>query len=331
MIFSNYFLNTKGFRGEGIILMYHRICSDTDFKKKNQDYLSVSVSNFKDHLRYLKENYSIVSINDFLFGKKQASDKFQIVITFDDGYKDNLDLAIPILQEFNVPATIYITTRFPEEDTSMWWYELKEFIENRIEKLDFKFDNKNYSFTLNTKSKKEKSFNKIAKIIKSLNKLKQNELLSIITKTETRRKYDREVMNWTEIKEANRSPLITIGAHTHNHLSLKNLKTDECLEEIRKSKELLKNKLNDKIDHFSYPFGSKYDADEREFNIVEKLGFKSAVTTRVNILYKKNKFSLPRIYIGGNTKIRELKIKLSGMYFFFYKLKKKLFKKLNNN
>ena len=54
-----------------------------------------------------------------------------ITITFDDGYKDNLDYALPILEKFKVPATVYVTTRFLEGDTWMWWYELKEEIKNK--------------------------------------------------------------------------------------------------------------------------------------------------------------------------------------------------------
>ena len=324
---NNFILNSKKFRGEGIILMYHRICSDEPSDKNNSDYLSVTASNFKEHLKYLKKNYSIVSINDFLFKKKEIPKKFEIVITFDDGYKDNLNLALPILEELNVPATIYITTKFPEKDTSIWWYELKEFIENRFENLEFEFENKKYLFLLNNKSKKEKSCNEIINLFKSLDGQKQSNLLSIITKNEIRKKYEDEVMSWSDIKKISNSPLITIGAHTHNHLSLKNLTEESCLEEIKKSKEILENNLNRKILHFSYPFGTKNDADEREFKIVEKLGFKSAVTTRVDPLYKKNRFSLPRIYIGRNTKNTKLKIKLSGIYFLAYKFKEKFFRK----
>ena len=64
---------------------------------------------------------------------------------------------------------------------------------------------------------------------------------------------------------------------------------------------------------------------------MEKLRFKSGVTTRVEPLYKKNKFSLPRIYIGGKIKRNELKIKLSGMYFLAHKFKEKVFNRMKNN
>ena len=108
---------------------------------------------------------------------------------------------------------------------------------------------------------------------------------------------------------------------------MKSLAKEDCLEEIKKSKEILENNLKREIFHFSYPFGTKNDADEREFKIVEELGFKSAVTTRVSPLYKKNRFSLPRIYIDRNTKNMKLRIKLSGIYFLAYKFKEIFFKK----
>jgi peptidoglycan/xylan/chitin deacetylase (PgdA/CDA1 family) len=316
---------SKNFKTGGSILMYHRVLPDNIIK--HDDNLSVSVSQFKEQINFLKQKYFPVSLDDFL-NNNSDNKKNQIVITFDDGYKDNLQYAIPILQELNVPATIYVTTRFLENDRSMWWYEIKEFLDSNTNKIEFNYNNQNYFFEINKKNSKKFFLNKITQIIKNLNKIEQEKLMTAITKLNHRKQYNSEVLNWDDLKEICKFPLITIGAHTHNHLSLKNLNENDCLEEIMLSKKLLEDKLGRKIHHFSYPFGSENDVGEREFKMVESLGFKSAVTTFVKPLFKSDKFSLPRIYIGQKTSKNLLRLKLSKIYFVLNKLKKNI--QLNN-
>ena len=75
---------------------------------------------------------------------------------------------------------------------------------------------------------------------------------------------------------------------------------------------------NCKINHFSYPYGTKSDVGKREFEIVKELGFKSAVTTSVGRLSRKKLFNLPRIHINQKANEKVLKLKLS-IYYYFYK------------
>ena len=91
------------FQTGNAILNYHRICSDNNMSKPN-DELVVAAKKFKEQLIFLKKNYNLVSLDNLLNFEKNK--KFNISITFDDGYKDNLTYALPILNELNVPATM---------------------------------------------------------------------------------------------------------------------------------------------------------------------------------------------------------------------------------
>src|SRR3989344_3435593 len=100
-----------------IILMYHRVADD----KNDPHLLCVSPENFRKHLKIFKQKKNIIPLSKIL---DKNIPKNSVAITFDDGYADNLHTALPILKEFNAPATIFITAgvlgkRFPwDEDIS---------------------------------------------------------------------------------------------------------------------------------------------------------------------------------------------------------------------
>ena len=244
------------------ILNYHKICPDKDFSKP-MDELAVSVSKFREQLIFLKKNYNLVSLDSFLDFNKD--NKPNICITFDDGYKDNLTYALPILKEFNVPATIYIITKFFKQGFNIWWFELEDYIWQNSKNIEFTYNGKNYEFTVKSTSEKLKCFSELKQIIRILDKNEQNKFLSAVTKTEVRKQYQSQFLTREDLKLLSSNPLITIGAHSHSHLSLKNLKKDDCIEEIKTSKQILEDLVNHKINHFSYPYGTVNDAGEREF------------------------------------------------------------------
>ena len=197
---------------------------------------------------------------------------------------------MPILTELNIPATIYIVTKFYENDFSIWWTELHDFIWQKSKNISFIYNEKKFDFNINTHSEKNKCLNDLSLIIKKLNKNEQYKFLEAVTENKARKQYKSEFLSKEDLNILNINPLITLGAHTHNHLSLKNLTKDECVKEIELSKKKLENILNCKVNHFSYPYGTKNDAGQREFEIVKDLGFHSAVTTSVGKLTKKRLF-----------------------------------------
>lgn len=311
----SYLLSFLGspWKGKAAILMYHRILPDTEIDKDLDLGMAVSTFNFEKQMRAIKSAYKICSIEEFTKNSKHNNNQFMIVLTFDDGYKDNLTHALPILEKYKIPACIYITTRFLNEKVDMWWYELKEIIKNNS-KLYFNFKNKNFNFKLKSKKQKHSAYLSLRKLFINLNIDLQKELLEKITRTNIRKNYSKICLNKEEIKILDDNPLITIGSHSHNHANLKILNNNEVVNEINKSSEILENLLKHKVEHFSYPYGSKTETSSREYKIVEELRFNSAVTGRTFPIRDNNLFSLPRIYIGNNTCDKSLINHLSGFY-----------------
>ena len=183
-------------------------------------------------------------------------------ITFDEGYKDNLNFALPILEHYKIPATIYMITRFLDTDVWMWWYELKETI-NQKDYLRFNYNGENFDYELKNYNQKTKVFKNLRKLFLNLKVDEQLKLLEIITENKKRKNYSDICLNTEELKTLDKNSLITIGAHTHNHPNLKILSEDEAIYDICKCTKILENLLNHKVNVYMYDKMSKVKANLR--------------------------------------------------------------------
>ena len=300
-------------KGKGAILVYHRVVKDEEIEEDLELGLTVSCSNFEKHIKEIKSKYKICSMDEFIKNLKKKTNEFMVAITFDDGYKDNLYQALPILTKHEVPASIYVTTRFLNEEVDIWWYELGEVIQNRKE-INFEYQRKKFNFLLDNKKRKFLAYQNLMKLFKSIKIDAQNELIEKITNTKKRKNYSDICLNSEEILMLEKNPLITISSHGHNHQNLKILNDEEVKYEITKSLEVLENIINRKVKHFAYPFGGKDQVSTREYNLIEDMNFDSAVIGSVYPIKNCNFFSLPRIYVGKNTCEKTLINHLSGFY-----------------
>ena len=310
---------SRPWRGAGAILMYHRVLPKD---KIDQDYdlgLAVTKSDFENQIKFLKSKYNIVSMDEFIDKlESRKKNEFFITITFDDGYKDNLTYAFPVLKENNVPATIYVTTRFLSENVWIWWYELKKTIDEKTS-LSFRYKNKKIFFELSNIKQKNNTFKYLRKFFLNIRIEEQLKLLEIISQNKIRQNYSRLFLNSNDIRLLNNDPLITIGSHSHNHSNLKILKMDEAISEIKNSIEILEKIINKKIKHFAYPYGGKNEANSREYEITKNLKLNSAVTTNIYPVNSNKLFSLPRIYVGKNANEKVIRSHLTGFYNFVSK------------
>ena len=241
-----------------------------------------------------------------------------VVLTFDDGYIDNLEIAYPILKEYNIPFTIYISTGIPNKTAILWWYLLEEMVMER-DVIEFQWKEKEYILKNNSVDEKEKVFEFIQNFYhQNFTSDNQLELLHAIFKdfrtnlTEYSGKYG---MSWDQIREISSDPLVTIGAHTVNHFNLAKLSEEDLRSEILESKLELEKQLKYSVRHFAYPYGKESHASRREFECAKQLGFHTATTTKIGNLqeaHSKHLCCLPRINMNRVTNDHVLKLQTSG-------------------
>lgn len=259
----------------GVILMLHRVISERSKIKLNNDLEITPEFLEKIIVEYKQKGFKFVSpdeVYELMTGKKRIKEQF-VCFTFDDGYKDNLEVAYPVFYKYDCPFTIYVTKDFIEQKAVIWWYVLEDILlqNDSISLSD------GTVFTTESMEEKDVFFKKM------------HEKLSILEPSRLRKTFEDLFSNYTfsfeekvrdlslskeQLKEVGKSSLCTIGAHTVSHPRLSTLNIEKQKEEIYNSKEYFESITNKTVDHFAYPFGS-YNDDSVE--LVTKAGYKTAV------------------------------------------------------
>ena len=309
-IFNSLGCVSEIYEGMATIFMLHRVNELKPRKLHSNDNLKISPEYLNNFIIELKNNgYEFISMDELYSvlktGKKVSK---KIVITLDDGYKDNYNIAYPIFKKHNVPFTIYITTSFPDQNSILWWYLLEDLV---IKEDEVCLKN-GQKFKCLTREQKEFSFLKIREIILKLDKddfVKDLNYLFGNYDINWHSKNKELTINWKEIIELSNDKLCTIGSHTENHFALNKLSEIEVIEEILNAKTRLESKIQKKVEHFAYPFGSENEVGQREFDIIKALGLKTTTTTRRGNIRKKHVNyleCLPRIMLTEDFKINEI-------------------------
>jgi peptidoglycan/xylan/chitin deacetylase (PgdA/CDA1 family) len=285
----------------GTTYMLHRCAPINQENLYWNEHMKVSPEYLRNFLNEHKNAYNFINLDDLclLSTTKRKTRKPFIIMTFDDGYRDNYEYALPVFDEMRIPFTVYIANSFPEKTAFLWWYILEDIIQ-RNDYIDLSNGKK---FICNTKDMKETVFLQLRMLILGLNqeKLKEefNMLFSNYTLDYT--SYNEELcLSWDMIKEMTNSAYCTIAAHTINHKTLNQLTDIEIEYEVLYGKKLLEEKIGKRINHFAYPFGTFNEVSTREINFV-KTCFNTACYAFGGGINKKNigkLHELPRVFFG---------------------------------
>jgi peptidoglycan/xylan/chitin deacetylase (PgdA/CDA1 family) len=240
-------------------------------------------------------------------------------LTFDDGYRDNLEHAYPILKKHGAPFALYVPTSFPDRLGELWWLTLEAVVANN-DRIGLVVDDEDRKFDCRTAAEKREVYEAIYWWLRRLPS--EDDLRNVVRDLATR--YDVDIaafcselcMTWNEIEELARDPLVTIGAHTVNHVRLTKVPDKTARAEMRQSAAVIESALGRRPEHLSYPVGDPTSAGPREFKIARELGFKTAVTTRPGVLFPEHRAhltALPRISLNGEyQQLRYVEVLLSG-------------------
>jgi hypothetical protein len=126
-------------------------------------------------------------------------------------------------------------------------------------------------------------------------------------------------LTWEEIKKLSQEPLITIGAHTMNHISTKQQKAERVFHEMRASKMEIEDHIEKKVKHFAYPFGGTFDVSQRDLELAQNVGFQTSTLNQPGNIFKRNRKqrqALARMPLGNATDWERIAYYMNGIYHF---------------
>lgn len=305
-----------------IILLFHRV---TPYRDKMWDPMDIEL--FENTLNYVQKRFHTVPLNEFLFDPPAQSLKPLAAITFDDGYHDFLDYSMPLLQKFNLPATLFVVTDCIENNTPTWTYLVDYLFENsdKLQLSDFKFPDLPSEFQ-NVKwlNRNERmNFGKrIKQYLKWIPSGKREAIISsLVDNFNDVKNPDGMMLTWKELNEI-KAAGIEIGSHSISHSTLASIEDEnELKQELEVSAKILKQKLSTISPVFSYPCGSY---NERVKTFTQSAGYKAALAVNGR-LYNSSKddiFEVPRIELYNQSWIKT-KMRMNGTVSFIEKILKR--------
>lgn len=278
-----YRLKSQLLHSRGAILCFHRIGKpDAAPLLSGNRYMWMADATLDRLLSHIRENLRLpfIPLAEQIETLGRRRPVHAVSVTFDDGYRDNLTHALPVLEAHGVPATVFVATGLIDGTAPLWWVALEDRAATvGCDQVGLTFDDLRRDHLTGggrTVAARMEDFG----IAADWAALAQ-----------------REMMSWSEIRTAAEHPLLTIAAHTVSHPNLTALSTSSALAEMVVSRNRIADEIGTPPKLFAYPFGSLEECGPREFALAREAGFTAAVTTYAGNLYKmhrQNLFALPR-------------------------------------
>jgi len=260
------------------ILVYHRVNDERD-----PFFCGVPVHVFKAQMEYLASNFRVLALEEAVerLGRRDLPDN-AIVITFDDGYRDNYINAFPLLEELSLPATIFLATGAIGSGSVLWHDRVfAAFRETRVGILSG-FGNSSRDYPLNTVAEKLLAQGKALDFIRSLEEDARFSAIEVLfNKLDVldRRESSELMLSWDEVKTMHHSGGISFGSHTVTHPILSKLSLERAREEIERAKQMIEDTLNTSVRTFAYPNGRMSDFNQITKQLLRDSGHTCALTT----------------------------------------------------
>ena len=287
------------------VLFWHGVDSQVDHTLCPEVF---DVNVFKKQVSYLHRYYEVVSADEFY--RRLNCDSFtgrEVLLTFDDGYANNLSVVEPILSRYGMPFTVFIST---DNITTGEYYPTTVnrlvVLASNIDKLRIPTIDK--VFDLPNDNERLKVSRTISKIMKSapLDQVKGivNDLVENVSREgweDLKRRFPKvRPLNWDEVRQLSRKENVTIGSHGMWHICCHDCQHEEDVrQQLEKSRQIIEEQLQCPCDYFAYPNGNYTDFSNSCVESFYKLGFSAETKTRV---CTEHRYILPRItgYINLN-------------------------------
>jgi len=310
---------TNMFVSRAMILLYHRVAE----LPQDPQLLCVSPSHFIEHLQVIRRwgrTIQLGKLDQVLQGVDRR--RHMIIVTFDDGYADNFYNAKPLLERYDVPATVFVATGYLRSKREFWYDELEKIFLHTgplPDTLRLKINERYYEWELGSDANGGESFSdwnvsrKDDPTVRHCIYRTVFQILHPLPDTE-RQKILEYLAAWAGMDTASRAThrtllpqelirladggLVEIGSHTVSHPVLSALPVAQQVDEIARSKACLEEMLGHRVASFAYPFGGRSHYTQETVGVVRDAGFDWACSNFAGMVRPNtDRWQLPRFLV----------------------------------
>lgn len=279
-----------------VVLCYHGIG-----ESGNPLGATPTVEIFEAQMRFLRENYRIVSLDE-LCGELNSRTGCEpgIAITFDDGYRSAYAHAFPILKKYKLPATIYVTLDSVETGQVAWYDRV--FWAMAVApsgELQLNLEGP-WRFHLNSPEDRLRAALAVVALLRTLPNSRRRECCSYLEEKIClpQNALSGRMLTWDQIRTMHQEG-VSFGSHTLTHPVVSQLSPTELVSELGDSKRALEEKLGSPVKDFAFPFGKASDCSSAAIQMLTHCGYRSAVTTVPGVnTPESNPYELRRLQVG---------------------------------
>jgi peptidoglycan/xylan/chitin deacetylase (PgdA/CDA1 family) len=296
-------LISRRYAGIGAIWIMHKVVEQK--QDSLASYLTITTDFLDRVLTYFKDKVDFVTMDEVRRRLTQPGPIRRpfVSLTFDDGFRDNLELGLPILRRHRVPATVYVASGAPDRELDPWPWRLEKAIFGAYE-LSLDLPGLPPRLAVARAAEKRAAFEILARYVHRNipEHCRLAEILLPKSLVSDEALVAEHYLSWENLRQLAADPLITIGGHTVTHPSLRDLDKNDAMTEIVLGRERLEAQLSVAVSHFAYPYGAAANCGVREFDLATRAGFVSAVTVRQGTIFPQHRdhlMCLPRLDLGG--------------------------------
>jgi peptidoglycan/xylan/chitin deacetylase (PgdA/CDA1 family) len=250
------------------VLSYHRAAHSRSPTEYDDEVVDVTTDDLEEQLQFLERHCNVISLDQlraFTSGARLPANP--VLLTFDDGYRDNHDVVLPMLQRHRMTAVFFVTTAHVEQRRLFWWDRVNLLLKtSRQERIELKYPC-HVALSLASFDERGTAIQRVLRTIKDHYALDLERFLHhvaaaadvSISRTEETERVAELLMTWDHVRALRRAGM-DVQSHTSTHRVLQTLPPAALAAELRDSRAMLEAVLGEPVNAISYPVGRSIDS-----------------------------------------------------------------------
>jgi peptidoglycan/xylan/chitin deacetylase (PgdA/CDA1 family) len=247
------------------VICYHRFVAAGSVGRFDDGVADTTPETFDRQMSLLARWFTVLELKDlFAFRSGKLLPPNPVLVTFDDGYKDGFDVALPILRRHHIKATFFVATDYIDQRKLFWWDRIHLFVKSsQKESIELAYPSR-LRFHLRTKGERSAAAARLIRMVKDERELDLERFIDGVSEAcgasigpdKERQMAEELLMTWDEVR-ALRAAGMDVQSHTRSHRTLQTVPPARLRDELGGSREVLERELGERVRAVAYPVGKR--------------------------------------------------------------------------